>query len=244
MKHYEDRGGDSALKESRSRLDRAAIAIRSDRNRGVLPRDFCAVRLESDAPGIFRKEKKIGLHVAIRSRSRGLNVDENKLSSCRHVAIGEPSDRRHLNPSFAYVMNLMIAWTRVQAISAVPTESNIRRASTSPAKGKTVWEHSPTRRKIWEISQLNWGAPLTNNCVTAPQLLPRPTLRVGPPLANPHTPRGAPHGRPRGLLPRVSATCASRGPPGLYHVASVPHRTSRWSSVPRQRLPHQVITYR
>ena len=227
MKPSADRRGDSALKESRSRLDRVTITVRSDRDRGVLPRVFCAVRLEFDAPGIFRKEKKIGLHVAVRSRSRGLNVDEGKLSSCRHVAIGEPSDRHHLNPSFAHVMNLMIAWTQVHAISAVPTESNVRRASASPAKDKTMWEHSPTRRKTWEISRLNRGAPLINNCVTAPQLLPGLTMPVGPPLANPHTPRGAPHGHPRGLMPRVSATCASRGPPGLYHVASVPHRTSR-----------------
>ena len=189
--------------------------------------------------------------MAVRSRSRGLNVDEDKLSSCRHVAIGEPSDRRHLNPSFAHVMNLMIAWTRVHAISAVPTESNVRRASTSPAKGMTMWEHSPTRRKTWEISRLNRGAPLITNCVTAPQLLPGPTIPVGPPLANPHTSRGAPHGRPRGcsrgLLPRVSATCASRRPPRLCHVASVPRRTSRWSHVPRQRPqlpPCHVSTYR
>ena len=97
MKPSEDRGGDSALKESRSRLDRAAIAVRSDRDCGVLPRVFYAVRLESDAPGVFRKEKKIRLHVAVRSRSRGLNVDEDNLSSCRHVAISEPSDHRHLN---------------------------------------------------------------------------------------------------------------------------------------------------
>ena len=90
MKPSEDSGSDSALKESRSRFE-------SDRDRGVPPRVFCAVRLGSDAPGIFQKEEKIRLHVAIRSRSRGVNVDEDKLSSCCHVAIGEPSDRRHLN---------------------------------------------------------------------------------------------------------------------------------------------------
>ena len=54
----ENRGDDSALKESQSRLDRAAIAVRSDRDRGVLPRVFYAVRLESDAPALFRKERK------------------------------------------------------------------------------------------------------------------------------------------------------------------------------------------
>ena len=53
MKPSEDRGGSSTLKESRSRLNRAAITVRSDRDRGVLPRVFYAVRLESDVPGIF-----------------------------------------------------------------------------------------------------------------------------------------------------------------------------------------------
>ena len=41
---FEDRGSGSALKESRSRLDRSAIAVRSGRDRGVPPRIFCAVR--------------------------------------------------------------------------------------------------------------------------------------------------------------------------------------------------------
>ena len=97
MKPSEDRGSDSALKESRSRLDRSVIAVRSGRDRGVPSRVFCAVRLESDAPGIFRNEGNIRLHVAVRSRSRGLDVDEDKPSSCRHEAIGDPSDRRHLS---------------------------------------------------------------------------------------------------------------------------------------------------
>ena len=79
------------------RCDRGAIAVRSHRDRGVLPEAFCAVRLESDAPDIFQKEAKIQLLVAVGSRSRSLNADEDKPSSCRHVAICEPSDRRHLS---------------------------------------------------------------------------------------------------------------------------------------------------
>ena len=126
-------GSDSTLKEQRSRLDRAAIAVRSGRDRGVLPHVFSAVRFESDAPDLLRKEKKIGRRVAVRSRSCGLNFDGDGLSSCRHVAIGEPSDRRHLNRHFPHVMHLMIAWTWVHAISAVIDESNAHCAATRPA---------------------------------------------------------------------------------------------------------------
>ena len=100
--------------------------------------------------------------------------------------------------------------------------------------GKIVWEHSPTRRKYREKSRLNRGAPFLFS-VTVPHCYQGSTILVGPPLANPHTPHGTPHGRPRELLPRVSATCASRGPPGLYHMASVPRHTSRRSCAPRQR---------
>ena len=62
------------------------------------------------------------------------------------MASGKPFDRHHLSPFLTNVITLMVAWTRVHAISAVLTESNARCASTSPAKGKTVWEHSPTRK--------------------------------------------------------------------------------------------------
>ena len=43
------------LKEQRSRLDRAAIAVRSGRDRIVLPPVFAAVRFESDAPDLLRE---------------------------------------------------------------------------------------------------------------------------------------------------------------------------------------------
>ena len=54
-----------------SRLDRAAIAARSDRDRGVLLRNVCAVGLTSDAPGIFTKRGGSRFTVAVGSRSRG-----------------------------------------------------------------------------------------------------------------------------------------------------------------------------
>ena len=66
---------------ARSRCDRGAIAVRSHRDRDVLPGALCAVRLESDAPDVFQKKQaKIQLLVAVGSRSRGLKVDEDKPS--------------------------------------------------------------------------------------------------------------------------------------------------------------------
>ena len=46
----EGRGIDSTRQDPRSRLDRATIAVRSDRDRGVLPRVAYVVGLESDSP--------------------------------------------------------------------------------------------------------------------------------------------------------------------------------------------------
>ena len=63
-----------------------------------------------------------------------------------------------LTPPIEHVLDVMIAWTRVDAISAILIESDARHASMSLAKGKTVWEHSPTRRKEWEITRINRGA--------------------------------------------------------------------------------------
>ena len=120
----------------RSRFDRTAIVVFF--HESPTPSDWNPMLQKSS-----RRERKIGLHVTVRSRSRGLDVDGDKLSSCRHVAIGEPSDRRHLNPSFAHVMNLMIAWTRVHAISAVPTAFDACSVSTSPAQVRTVWDIVP-----------------------------------------------------------------------------------------------------
>ena len=85
---------DSALKEPRSRLNRTTIAVRLRHDRGYLPRVFSAVRWRSDAPCVAVKRRKSGFIVAVRSRSCGLHVDEDKCSSCRHVASGKPFDRR------------------------------------------------------------------------------------------------------------------------------------------------------
>ena len=63
----EDRGIDSTLKDPRSRLDRAAIAVQSDDDRGVLPRVFYGVGLESDALGIFTKGRGSRFTVTVRS---------------------------------------------------------------------------------------------------------------------------------------------------------------------------------
>ena len=46
---------DSTMKSPRSQLDHAVIAVRSDRDRGVLPQPAYAVGLEFDAPKIFTK---------------------------------------------------------------------------------------------------------------------------------------------------------------------------------------------
>ena len=125
------------------------IAARSRRDRGVLPQFVYAVRMESDAPDILRKEKNIGRRVTVRSRSCGLIFYEDGLSSCRHVATGEPSDRRHLNRPFAHVLHLMIAWTRVHAITAVPPKSNAPHAATRPAKQKPCGNIVPHGGNTW-----------------------------------------------------------------------------------------------
>ena len=133
------------------------------------------------------------------------------------------------------MLEWLIAWTRVHAIDAMRsslTESDAYRASTSPVKGKTVWEHSPTRRKEWEITRLNRGsAGLYLISVTAPLSHQGPTIPMGPPLPSlPATwrpSRASAWGRPHGLLPRVSATYASRGPavalPRGLSATSHPH---------------------
>ena len=56
-------------------------------------------------------------------------------------------------------------------------------------KVRTVWEHSPTRKEIWDKTHINRGAPLyyqLRYCPPPPpppQLLPGPTILVGPPRA-------------------------------------------------------------
>ena len=52
------RGIDSTREDPRSWLDRAAIAVRLDRDRGVLPRVAYAVGLESDASDSREEREK------------------------------------------------------------------------------------------------------------------------------------------------------------------------------------------
>ena len=89
-------------------------------------------------------------------------------------------------------------------------------------KTEIVWEHSPTRRKYWEILHLNRAAPLFKHRVTVPQCYQGSTIPVGPPPTC--LPRGAPHGHPHGPRDRVAschvtaplcASCAPCGPLGL-----------------------------
>ena len=77
-----------------------------------------------------------------------------------------------------------------------------------------------------------WGAITLSRY--RPPILPGTHYARGPSNCRPLLLRGAPHGRPRGLvwtrgpLPRghvLCASCAPRGTPRLCHVASAPRRT-------------------
>ena len=146
-----------------------------------------------------------------------------------------------LTPPIKHVLDFMIAWTQVHVISAVLIESYARHASTSPAKGKICVGHSPTRKKYRDTAWLNKGGrnyypialpPPAPHCYQGPLYWWALRLPSLPAMWRPS--RAFAWARPRGLLPRISTTCASRGPPGLCHVASVPRRTSRCSRAPRQ----------
>ena len=83
-------GIDSTMKDPRSRLDCATIAVQSDRDRGVLPRILPIVRWKSEAPCVSMKRIKSGLTVAVRSRSCGLHVDEDnvpRVATWRQVSL-------------------------------------------------------------------------------------------------------------------------------------------------------------
>ena len=121
------------------------------------------------------------------------------------------------------------------------------RCSHVTCKKRTPREFSPTGRKKKERARLNREAPNAIIALPSPQCYQSPLypwalhLRTLCHVA-PHT--GANVDRPRGLLPRVSATCAPRGLPRLCHVASVPRRTPGRSRVPRQPPPRHVSTDR
>ena len=111
---------DSTQQELRSRLDRTAIAVRSDRDRGVLPRILRAVRY--DDCYLMKIRRARAFHAtsteAVRSRSHDLPLMTIRRSSRRHLASGKPFD--HLTYSSNSARGrLMIAWTRVHAIVAV-----------------------------------------------------------------------------------------------------------------------------
>ena len=61
----DDRGIDSTTKDPRSRLDRAAIAVRSDRDRGVLPLVFYTVRLNLQVSGRSDRDREAQLIAAV-----------------------------------------------------------------------------------------------------------------------------------------------------------------------------------
>ena len=98
----EGRGIDSTRKDPRSRLDRAAIVVRSDRDRGVLPRVAYAVGLESDAPDSREEREKPVFIVAVESRSRGKSI-ASRPSRRRSNALGS-STWRKVSPLIASVM--------------------------------------------------------------------------------------------------------------------------------------------
>ena len=126
------------------------------------------------------------------------------------------------------MLKSLIAWTRVHAIDAARSGSTISDAScaaTSPTKGKTVWEHSPTWRKEREMTRINRGVNSPINCLY-PLYYRTYTWR---PTRAPTWPRGLPATWPRPVR-------LLRGPLGLCHVASMPRRTSRQSRAPCQPL--------
>ena len=116
--------------------------------------------------------------------------------------------------------------------------------------GKNVWEHSPTRRKGWEIMLLNRGAQSLANCVTAPLSYLGPTIPVGPPAAVPTchvAPHTGAHVDPRGRVAtcRVSAprarhlrpAGATRGSATWPQRCVAPTRWSRAQRVKSSALP-------
>ena len=168
--------------------------------------------------------------------------EENRRISCPSdgdratftlMKIGDPrvSTWRPVSPLIVttYPLNYapawsMIAWTRVHAISAVLMESDTHLQSTSPEKGKTVWEHSPTRKKNRENPRLNRGAPFVDIALPSPTITRAPlcpwALLVRTLLCHVAS-----------LLGVRVASCHASAPPAphagrpwLCHVASVPCR--------------------
>ena len=144
-----------------------------------------------------------------------------------HVSSGKPSIKIYLNSLFAHVVNLMIAWTRVHAITTALIRSDTRQAATSPAINKIAWEHSPTRIKRRESTRLNTGvaSPINYPYVSSIfQYTWRPTRA-------PTWPRGLPATWRAPCDSCVGHTCPATWP--QCHVV-----TGRWTRAPRRPARH------
>ena len=95
------RGMDSTRKELRSRLDRAAIAVRSDRDRGILPRVPYSVGLESDAPDSCEERETPLFTVAVGSRSIGKSSPAVQLEKNRMMIVANDLERSSRDASSA-----------------------------------------------------------------------------------------------------------------------------------------------
>ena len=184
----EGRWVDPTRKDPRSRLNRAAITVRLDRDRGVLPRVAYAVGLESDAPYSREEREKPVFIVAVEwrldrdphgapiardhvrlmkiHRSRSLHV------RCHDREKSQPSDDSNpMNPRWrsdalerlhvqqvsrrSHPLKFLFfstCWFDDRVDSGPRDRSRSRwdpMLATRPRhlQGKTVWEHSPTRRK-------------------------------------------------------------------------------------------------
>ena len=138
---------------------------------------------------------------------------------------GEPLIKFTYSSNSARV-RLLIAWTRVHAISAVPPASDARRVATSPAIINFVWEHSPTRIKRRERMRLNRGEDSPINYPNISSLL-RDTWR---PTRAPTRPRGL-----SAIWRGPCAFCVGHTRPATWPQCHVV--TARWSRAPRQPPP-------
>ena len=241
----DDRGIDSTRKDPRSRLNRAAIAVRSDRDRGVLPRVTYVVGLESDAPDSREETEKPDFTVAVGSRSRGKSIASHP-SQRRSDALGSSTCRK-VSPLIASLTRSFYARALIgDRVDSGPRDlcrsTRIQRSSHRHAscKTETVWEHSPTWRKYRDILRLNRGAPPPfKHSVTVPQCYQGSTIPVGPPstyLPATWRPTRAPTWTAcsRGLLPRgraiVRLAWATRTLPRGLSAVSHPEAVLRATS--------------
>ena len=211
----------------------SSIAVRSRRDRGVLPRSSIAVRLRlrwtsgydraitwsTISRSVRRQIKLIAVMIMISTSSVWWRSSAPDLSTWRKIGPAIIS----LTISFRHVFDLAIAWTRVHAIFAALIRSDARQAATSPAINVIVWEHSPTRIKRRKRTRLNRGKDSRINYPYNSSLF-RDTWR----------PTRAP------TWPPCHLACLLRGPHASCHVASAPRRNgavdprATWVRSPRQ----------